>query len=293
MNTVVVLGASSMLGREIIRQLEEKKVSVIRAGRGSDCEVKVDLGSENDPVYACEKVADVLIHCAGTFYGDDLEGIRNNFRINAFSAINVLNIIKKMGIRRVVYAGTISSEAGIEPGLPITSYGASKMECEHILEWGLTRQKGTFCSLRLTQLMDTSGDCCRHQSWFGRIVAYAYHGQMLRMPPANETRNFLHVQDAARLIIAAAESSLTGCFSVTNPTDTNMLSLANQAYELFGRGGKVIIAKEKRPFRKIRYPHDGEIFEALDVFPSISAIDCLHLVRDAGSAVHFGPMDVQ
>jgi nucleoside-diphosphate-sugar epimerase len=293
MKTIVLLGPTSMLGREVMKQLDNvHQYQIILAGRAENCDIFVDLGSASSPRASQGLQADVLIHCAASFGGDDPEGIRTNFRVNTQGQIDVLEIARKLGIRRIIYAGSLFSDASLEPDQPLNSYGMSKREAECILDWGMAVQGGSFCSLRLTQLLDTAGGCCRHQPWFGRIVAYASRGQTLRMPTAEGPRNFLHVADAGKLMIAAAESDITGNYVVSAQHDTDLHTLAQNAYALFNQGGEVSIAGDKTPFRKIAFPHDDLIYHKLGIQPDIDAFDTLRMIHAAGTANHFGPMDV-
>ena len=293
MTRLVVLGATFMRGREVERQLRAAEVEVVRAGRSKDMDVVVDLGSGTPPTFVTQGGADTLIHCAAAFSGDDSAGTRNNFRINALGALDTLEISRRMGGGRIVYAGTLFSESALEPDRPMTSYGMSKLEGERILNWGMTHDGGAFCSLRLTQLLDTEGMCCRHQPWFGRIVAYASRGLTLRMPVSEGPRNFLHVSDAARLLIAATGSGLSGSHPVTHPTDTDLHALALDAYAVFGQGGKLLVDLQKKPFRRILFPHDSHALNALGLQPKVDALYALRLIRHADTASRFGPLDVQ
>ncbi|MFT3848110.1 MAG: NAD(P)-dependent oxidoreductase [Propionivibrio sp.] len=293
MKRVVLLGATSMLGREVERQLRLVGMDVTRAGRSEDCDVVIDLGSGKPLKWTKQCEADVLIHCAAAFYGDDPEGIQSNFRTNVLGAVDTLELAKRMGCDRIVYAGSLSSEVLLEPERPMTSYGMSKLEAERVLNWGVTKEGGTFCSLRFTQLCDTEGLCCMHQPWFGRIIAYASRGLILRMPESEGPRNFLHVSDAARLLIESARSNLSGVYSVTHPRDVDLYALALEACEMFGQGGQVQIDGNKQPFRKIFLPDDRHVFDVLSLEPEVDASHVLRLIQEAGTASRFGPVDVQ
>lgn len=293
MKTVVLLGPTSMLGREVMKQLiSAGGYRIIQAGRTESCDIFADLGSGNPPCIPQGIEADLLIHCAATFDGDNPEGIRTNFRVNTTGQIDVLDIARALGIRRIIYAGSLFSDASLEADQPLNSYGMSKLEAERILDWGMAARGGSFCSLRLTQLLDTEGSCCRHQPWFGRIVAYASRGLTLRMPTAEGPRNFLHVADVAKLMIAAAQSDITGNYLVSAQRDTDLHTLAQEAYALFDQGGEVNIAEDKPPFRKISFPHNNLIYDELGINLELDAFDTLRMIHAAGTANRFGPMDV-
>lgn len=281
-----------MLGREIVRQLQANSIPVLQAGRTKGSDIFIDLGSGKPPVFATSHNADVLIHCAAALLGDDPAGIKGNYLVNTIGAVDTLDISRQLNVSRIIYAGTVSSDPSIEPDQPLSSYGMSKREGENILDWGMRKAGGTFCSLRLTQLWDTEGACIRHQPWFGRIIAYASRGLTLRMPSSAGPRNFLHVSDAARLLIKAGSSDLTGTHPITSPNDTDMHLFAQKAYEVFNQGGEILIDHSKKPFRKICFSHDDLVFKALGSKPEIESYSGPQLIRDTGTAERFGPLDV-
>ena len=293
MKSVVVLGATSMLGGEIVRQLSAKGIEIIRAGRHPDNDIVVDLDSGDAPTFRILHKADALIHCASAFGGDNPDGIRENLSVNVAGCAQVLDMVQHTGVRKIVYAGSLFSDPLIEPDIPLGAYGFSKGEAERILEWGMTKIGGDFCSLRLPQLWDTEGICCAHQPWFGRIIGYASRGLTLNMPDAGGPRNFMHVCDAAQLLIKAADTSFVGIRPVSFPVDTDLLEFARQANAVFGRGGTIKIDAAKKPFRKMHFPKDESVFDSLGFRPRISLEDGLILISNAGTAAAFGPLDVQ
>ncbi|MGT2511244.1 hypothetical protein [Cupriavidus basilensis] len=174
----------------------------------------------------------------------------------------------------------------------MNSFGLSKAQGEQILAWGMHRQGGRSCTLRLPQLYDVAGKCVRHQPWFGRIIAYAARGLGLRMPASAGMRNFLHVQDAAAMMLAAARRGEDCTTDVAHPESMAHEHIAALAYEIFGKSGNVLCAPEKAPFRGIAAPNGQAAFERLDLAPAISMAQGIALIRDAGSWAAFGPLDV-
>lgn len=292
MKSAIVVGASSMLGRELARQLIKEGIEVITAGRRPDSDIWVDLGADQLPEFGRPYTADVLFHCASAFGGDSPEGLRENFRVNVGGCLQILEMAREAGVNKIVYAGSGFSDPMFNAD-PMGVYGFSKAEVERILYWSMTRTGGIFTSLRLTQLWDTEGLCCTHQPWFGRIVAYASRGLTLKMPSSEGGRNFIHVSDAARLLIRAAQNDLMGVHAVAYPADIDLADMACLAYGVFGKGGGVVIDASKTPFRKVAFPREDRIFMRLGYQPKISLQKGLEMIRDAGTAERFGPMDVQ
>lgn len=292
MKSAIVVGASSMLGQELSRQLVNEGLEVITAGRQPSSDIKIDLGTEQPPVFSRPYKADILYHCASAFGGDSPAGLRENFRVNVGGCLQTLEIAQETGVQKIVYAGSGFSDSTFSSD-PMGGYGFSKAEAERILEWGINRLGGAFCSLRLTQLWDTDGLCCTHQPWFGRIVAYASRGLTLKMPRSNGGRNFMYVSDAAQLLIRAAQQDFTGVHALAHPMDIDLADLARLAYEVFGKGGGVEIDPSKTPFRKVAFPREDGVFMRLGYQPEISLQKGLEMIRDTGTAERFGPMDVQ
>jgi nucleoside-diphosphate-sugar epimerase len=292
MKTVAIIGADSMIGSELARQLRKRVSSVISVGRSAHNDIVFDLTGVFDPDSCKGLQADILIHCASSFGGDDPAGARINFSTNTLGCLNVLSLMQTLSCKNVCYAGTVTSNDNFDPGR-MNSYGLSKAQAENILEWGMSRVGGCFCSLRLTGVYDTEGKSRKHQPWFGRIVAYASRGMDLRMPASEGGRNYLHVIDAAGLMIRALEAELSGCWHMCNNEQMDHAAIAELAYAEFNCGGEVLLDRNKHPFRCVNYPSSADLYERLGVAPAISIAKGMEMIHRAATAANFGPMDVQ
>jgi nucleoside-diphosphate-sugar epimerase len=292
LKTVAIIGADSMLGRELARQLWKKDYSVISIGRALHNDIMFDLTGSFDTDSCKDLQADTLIHCASSFEGDELADAKINFSTNTLGCLNVLKLMQKLSCKNCVYAGTVSSYDNFELE-GINSYGLSKAQGEKILEWGMKRVGGRFCSLRVAGIYDTEGKSAKHQQWFGRIVANASRGMDLIMPDSEGGRNYLHVTDVAFLMIKALENELSGCWPLCNGEQMEYAQIAELAFAEFARGGKVLQDRKKLPFRKVNYPSSEELFKRLGVIPAISMTQGLEMIHRSGTALNFGLMDAQ
>ncbi|WP_428427432.1 NAD-dependent epimerase/dehydratase family protein [Pararhizobium sp.] len=290
MKTAAIIGARSMLGSQLIERLNARGVATIMIGRSTDDDIYFDLRSERAIIQNGFR-ADVVFHCAASFFGDDDDGVRQNFSMNAASALPVADLVQQLDAKTLIYAGSIFSDPTLGRG-NFTSYGLTKGLAEQVMSWALERKNKLFSSLRFAQLYDTAGCCCGHQPWFGRVIAYASDGKDMRMPRSDGVRNFLHVRDAAEMMIQAAICGTTGILNVVHPESLTFEEIAHIAYEVFGEGGKVVIAPEKPPFRPIHFPHAAETFERLGLGPAIGMRQGINMIRDAGTVKAFGPMDI-
>ncbi len=289
MKSALIVGASSMLGEELAHRLARDGCVVYRCGRRPEDDIRLCLG-ENAPVEVPQGLeVETVYHCAASFEGDDWAGAWKNEKVNALGCLQVAELAHKCGCRHLVYAGTIFS-LGEEDTL--SSYGASKLRGEGILSWSLSRAGILFTSLRFSQFYDSWGRCFTHQPWFRRILAYADAGRDLRMPPYEALRNFIHVEDAARLLLAVARKGLAGVFPVSHPESLTCGEMADMAYKRFGKGGRVILAEEKTPFREILIPDSRETYAALGCAPEIDMEEGVSRLFRNRAGCDFGPLDV-
>lgn len=291
MKTAAIIGARSMLGSQLVACLGSVGVKTISVGRAATDDISFDLagGAAEAPDGL---TADVLFHCAASFADDSPSGVQQNFAANAASALHVAELAKQLQADAIVYAGSLSSDAILDAA-PLTSYGLTKQLAEQILEWSSQKLGFRFCSLRFSQLYDVDGRCCTHQPWLGRIIAYASHGLDIRMPASHGVRNFLHVRDAAEMMVRAAETNASGVRNALHTEAITCDGIAEIAYETFALGGNVVIATEKAPFRKLNFPDGSQTLTELGMRPLIAMRDGIAMIKSAGTAEAFGPMDVK
>lgn len=292
MKAALVIGARSMLGAQLCTMLRETGVEVITAGRSAGDDILLDLEGKFEPICINELKVDVAFHIAASFGQDTSEGIALNYEVNASSSWKVAKLCRSLKVDRLIYAGTVSSSFAQTDRVNFNSYGLSKLLAEHVLGWSLSQNDMGFTSLRLPQLYDIEGRCCIHQPWFGRVIAYAARGKDLRLPRSLGPRNFLHVRDAASLMICAAERAIDGVLDIVHPEFVDCDRLAEIAYTVFGKGGKVLPAPEKAPFRKVCFPEADRSFELLGQHPRIDMHTGLTMIKEANTWSSFGPLDV-
>lgn len=292
MKSAALTGANSMLGRQLVKKLEELGVSVISIGRSASDHIFLDFGQRNAlPDLSEHRGIEFLFHCAASFSGDTPDGIQNNLAVNTEGAARICDLATQLGVRKIIYAGSLSSDALFDAG-HLNTYGLSKKFAEELFSWWARRNATHFCSLRFTQLYDTQGHCIAHQPWFGRIVAYAARGLDLRLPTSLGPRNFLHAEDAADMMVHVTRHEVSGVLNATHPNSVTMDVLANIAYNIFDNGGQVLIAPEKAPFRHVNLPMANEIFKRLDMPSPRSIEQGFTEIRNAGTYTSFGPLDV-
>lgn len=213
--TVLLTGASGLIGRYVHRMLRERGDKVVAIDRiAGDDVLACDL-SEVHRLHELGSEATVIIHC-GAISGPMVA--RDNpyliVQSNIVGTANILELARVKGMRRVVYCSSVSAFGNTPAGLdlvpedvvlkPTSVYGASKAAGEQLLE-GYRQQHGvdsvslrpgwvygpgrtTDCAIR-TMIEDAQAE--RPTSFpFGRDFY----------------RQYVHVQDVADAILLALDA---------------------------------------------------------------------------------------
>ena len=292
MKTVAIIGASSMLGQFLVQHLRKKNIDIILIGRNSSDDILLDLEHDSYIVKNRLKEIDILFHCASSFENDKLEGIEKNIMTNSMSSLIILRLVDDFNINKIVYSGSISSDChSVKENY--TSYGLSKNIAEQIFSFYMKSLGKSFISLRFSQFCDFDGKSMKHQPWFSRIISYASQGLDLNIPKQTSLNNFLHVNDAAELMLSAAFKDIEGIFKVIHPKSYSYHEIAEMAYRTFEKGGKIVINSNKKPFSYVNFTYDDVIYQKLEVYPKWDIPEILLEIKKLKSDTKFGLFDVE
>ena len=288
--TSLIIGGSSNLAIELRNLLESSGKKVQMLGRNTN-HVQLDLESQKlVGIELIKGITEVFI-CASSFESDTLEGIKKNLVVNTNGTSIILKLLEKTRPKKVTYAGTVFSDPAFDPSREYGSYAFSKKICEDILIWWCLKYGVSFRSVRLSQLVDSHGNCCKHQPWIGRIVGYAARGMELSMPGSIGVRNFLHIEDAA-LIMSRAHECEGSVINGSNPNGISYHEIASEAFDLFSCSSKLKISKHKEKFKGVFPPKTPTIFELLNIAPSFNVSSWLRQIKELDNGLNFGPIDV-
>jgi nucleoside-diphosphate-sugar epimerase len=209
----LVTGATGFIGVEVVRQLAEAgarpRVLVRRMSRAplvAGMDVEPVFGDLDAPRSLARAVAgvDAVIHLAGRATFEPYDRVAPSLvggteRLAAAAAeAGVARIV--FGSSAFVYAGSTTDVVDDTPTQPAFGYGRAKLEAERALERGAAGGGPAAASIRLPHVYGP-------QSLLFGLVRRGV------VPFPGDGRNRfaqLHVEDAARLLVAAARSDWTG-----------------------------------------------------------------------------------
>lgn len=227
MKKVLITGAHGFLGRHTALCFKQKGYRVYGIGHGSWAQQEyvlfgldgwLDSDISLESILSLDIVFDVIVHCAGNgSVAFSLSNPMQDFNKTVASTIAVLEFIRLMNPAcRFVYPSS-AAVYGSQPDIviaectplnPVSPYGYYKVMVEN-----LCKIYSDFYSLdaRVIRYFSIYGDGLKKQLLWdaSNKLITNNDGTVVFFGTGNETRDFIHVSDASRLICSAAEFNKT------------------------------------------------------------------------------------
>lgn len=265
MSRILVTGGAGFIGANLLRQLDgshELRVldNLVRGQRDllpEEREIELLVGDirNRDDVAQAVRDVDLIIHLAA--FGSVVDSVADpveNFEINVRGTFEMLRGAADAGVERFVFASTGGAIMGDqEPPIdedslpwPISPYGASKLCGEAYMH----AFAGSFgirpVALRFANVY---GPYSSHKKGVvTRFIRAALAGDQFEIYGGGQaSRDFLHVDDLCRGILAASDSDLSDVvLHLASEKETTITELAQLIIELVGADVE-IVHHDKRP----------------------------------------------
>jgi UDP-glucose 4-epimerase len=227
--SIVVTGAYGFLGRHVARLFAQKGHTVLGIGHGEwDREEWKSWGlsawRQADITLASLKqyagCPSLIVHCAGSgSVSFSVENPLTDFERTVVTTAHVLEYVRVHAPScRIVYPSSASVYGTVETvpiredcrAAPISQYGVHKLMAEQMVA-SYARQFST--SAAIVRLFSVYGCGLRKQLLWDACRKFANHDTVF-MGTGDEVRDWLHVEDAAELLLAAAEHASPECPTV-------------------------------------------------------------------------------
>ena len=258
-------GGTGFVGSHFIRQALIKSHNLKAIKRSEKSDVKIIL--KNKPSWIVKNFSDlqindfqnceVLIHLAAHSANFPYDTLENCIKFNVTETLNLFNIAYSAGIRKFVMTGScfeygkkgeeykfIPPDASL---FPTQTYPTSKaMASILITQWALERK----VSLKILRLFQIYGEGELQTRLWPTLKEKALKGEDLEMTYGEQIRDFIKVEDVAKIILEESVNMKENTISIKNVGSGNPKKLKDFVYEAWeGLNAKGSIILGAIPYR--------------------------------------------
>lgn len=245
---VLVTGGCGFIGAHVVAALRVAGAHVTVADREPFPSEEVptvvgDLGEPEVRDAAVQEGLDAIVHlAAATSVLKSRQAPADVYHSNVLVTQELLELARLRGVQRFLMASTNAvvgdvGEATIREDAslhPLTPYGASKAAAEMLLAGYAGSYGMTTCALRLTNVYGPG--MAGKDSFVARLMRAAWAGDGVRIyGDGRQCRDFVHVDDVVRGLLAAWEGARTGPLIVGSGRSVSVLDLVEAVRQVTGR----------------------------------------------------------
>lgn len=251
--TVLVAGGGGFLGAQICAAFAARGWNVTSAGIGAP-DGPPGAFNHHEGLISRDLLAaaaqahgqpDLVVHAAGgASVGQSWESPRGDFDLSVGSTAEILDFIRHQTPRPglvLISSAAVYGNAGSEPlredaaCLPMSPYGVHKRVCE---ELALAESRMTGIGLQIVRFFSLYGEGLKKQILWDILSRSSGQPDTLELwGDGEETRDFLHVDDAARLVCLAGETLQSGRARIFNGASGSPVLVRQLAIKLLESAG--------------------------------------------------------
>ncbi|MEQ8433434.1 MAG: NAD-dependent epimerase/dehydratase family protein [Oceanicaulis sp.] len=298
---VFIAGGGGFLGQAAARALLKSGRRVVSLGLGAPDAADTDRLHHFDGLidrgllaaaYERFGVPGVVLHAAGgASVGRSWQDPRGDFEMSVGSTAEVLDFLRHEGAgARLVLVSSAAVYGAIDdaprresdPGLPMSPYGSHKQVCEQL---ACNEARMTGLGVSVVRFFSLYGDGLRKQLLWDLLERLRAKPDTLELwGDGGETRDFLHVDDAAALLARLCERTPAGSCELYNGACGAAISVRHLAERLLAAAGAEVELTFNGKFREGDPRHlvadTSKATEQLDFAPRVALDDGLRRYVD-------------
>lgn len=264
---ILIVGGTSSLARALKPVLADF-AEVITAGR-SGCDVHLDLNNPVELMVLPEDI-DVVINTAASFGGKSFEEMYDAERMNVLGGLKLCQASVNAKVKHLISISSIF--ALLEPSSPFYNiYALSKKHSDEIDRLYCANYKLALTVLRPSQFYGVGEQNRKHQPFLSTIIEKAANNEDIEFFGTNDAeRNFIHLEDVAKVISLVVQHRIEGVYSCVNPQNVTYSEVAAAAIDAFKSRSTIKFLKEKPDIPDNSFELDDSLFRMIDFYPKIS-----------------------
>ncbi|MBR0774101.1 NAD(P)-dependent oxidoreductase [Bradyrhizobium diazoefficiens] len=262
---VLIVGATSSLAQTLIPLLCGS-CDVLTAGR-SGCAIELDLASPHIEIPAG---IDCVVNMAAAFGGKTFSDSLQAMNVNVLGLMKLCHASAKAGAKHLVHVSSIFSDLASDSPF-FGAYALSKRHSEDVAQYCAREFRLPVAVLKPSQIYGVGERFRKHQPFLYAIIDKAERNEDIDLFGSNDPlRNFIHVQDVARIVSAAIAMRIEGAYPCVNPCNVSYSQIAAAAISAFDSRSRVRFLKDKPDIPSNGFACDETLFRLVDCFPRIT-----------------------
>jgi nucleoside-diphosphate-sugar epimerase len=266
---ILIVGGTSSLARALKPVLSEL-AEVITAGR-TGCDMHLDL---SDPVEKIElpQDIDVVINTAANVGGKSFEEMLQAESVNVLGILKLCQACTRAKIKQLVLISSIF--ACIDKSSRFYSiYSLSKKHSDEVAQLYSSTFGLPLTILRPSQFYGVGEAYRKHQPFLFTIIDKAANDEDILIYGSNDAlRNFIHVEDVAKIIALVIQRRIEGMYTCMNTVNVSYSEVAAAAIEAFESKSTIKFMKEQPDIPNNIFETDDSLFRLIDYYPKISIL---------------------
>lgn len=264
---VLIIGGRSSVAQAVIGALDDD-IEVVTAGRAG-CDVELDLSVGFESADLMDGM-DIVVNTAAAFGGQGAEELELAIRVNILAPVQLCRLATQAGVGQLVHISSIY--ATLSPTSPFYGvYASSKRQGDEMLERCAALEGLPVCVLRPSRLYGVGEDSRKHQPFLSSIIGKARRHEEIVFYGRNDARrNFLHLQDLAKMVARVIDKRVGGTYSCTQPHDIACSALAEAAIEAFQSRSTIRFDHSKPDIADDDFLRDNQLYDAIGYDPMIT-----------------------
>jgi UDP-glucose 4-epimerase len=275
---ILIIGGKSSTAQALIPVLSQF-ADVITAGR-TGCDVYFDFEAPIEHLIFPNEI-DVVINTAADFGGViNYEQVYLTENTNVLGALKLCQLCLNMKVKHFIHISSIYaclSASSIYHGI----YALSKKHSDEIVSLFCNSSNLPFTILRPSQLYGNNDSFRKHQPFFYAVIDNVKQNKDVVIYGKNDAlRNYLHINDFAKIISLVTSNKVEGVYPCTNPNNVKLSDIAQLAIESFHSSSKIVFAMEKTDIPDNIFTYDDSLYQKIKYIPGTSMKDGLQKIAN-------------